>query len=165
MRIPGWTCGSYRLNVNGASEKEEKDGYVYLENFGDDASINLSFDMVPRLVAADSRVAEDNFKAAVTRGPIVYCMEEADNGDMLRQIRIQKNASFTEEITGEFGYDVVTLRTDAKRIIPASDGYKPYGELYSGIESFEEKEISLRLIPYYLWANRGENEMSVYINI
>ena len=121
--------------------------------------------MIPRSIVADPRVAEDNFRACVTRGPIVYCMEEKDNGDMLRQIRIDKDAAFTEEVSREFGYNVVTLRTDAKRVIPTSDGYKPFGEHYSGIESFEEKEISLRLIPYYLWANRGENEMSVYIGI
>ena len=165
LRIPGWTCGSYRLNVNGASEKEIKDGYIYIEDFAEDAVIDISFDMIPRLMAADSRVAEDNLKVAVTRGPIVYCMEEVDNGDKLRQIRIDKNGSFTEEISDEFGYDVVTLKADAKRIIPKESELKPFGELYGEFSSFEEKEISLRLIPYYLWANRGENEMSVYINI
>jgi len=165
LRVPGWAGGSYRLNVKGASKKEIKNGYIYLEEFEDIAVMDISFDMIPRIIVADPRVAEDNFRACVTRGPIVYCMEEKDNGDMLRQIRIDKDAAFTEEVSREFGYDVVTLRTDAKRVIPTSDGYKPFGELYSGIESFEEKEISLRLIPYYLWANRGENEMSVYINI
>lgn len=165
LRIPGWTCGSYRLNVNGASEKEIKDGYIYIEDFAEDAVIDISFDMIPRLMAADSRVTEDNLKVAVTRGPIVYCMEEADNGDKLRQIKLNRNVSFTEEMTGEFGYDVVTLRADAKRIVRTVTSAKPFGELYGEFASFEEKEISLRLIPYYLWANRGENEMSVYINI
>ena len=165
LRIPGWTNGKYRLDVTGASEKEEKDGYIYLGEFSESAAIDISFDMIPRLMAADSRVAEDNLKVAVTRGPIVYCMEEVDNGDKLRQIRIDKNVSFTEEMSGEFGYDVVTLKADAKRIIPSVSAPKPFGELYGEFSSFEEKEISLRLIPYYLWANRGENEMSVYINI
>lgn len=165
LRIPGWTSGSYRLNVNGASEKEIKDGYIYIEDFAEDAVIDISFDMIPRLMAADSRVAEDNLKVAVTRGPIVYCMEEADNGDKLRQIKLDRNVSFTEEMTGEFGYDVVTLRADAKRIVRTVTSAKPFGELYGEFVSFEEKEISLRLIPYYLWANRGENEMSVYISI
>ncbi len=165
LRIPGWTIGKYRLNVTGASEKEEKDGYVYIGNFTEDAVIDISFDMIPRLIAADEKVAEDNFKVCVARGPIVYCMEEVDNGDKLRQIRIDKNGSFTEEICNEFGYDVVTIKTDAKRIIPAASEVSPFGALYNEFASFEEKEISLRLIPYYLWANRGENEMSVYINI
>ena len=165
LRIPGWTDGEYKLDVNGASEKGEKDGYVYIEDFSDSAVIDISFEMIPRIVAADSRVAEDNFKVCVTRGPIVYCMEEVDNGDKLRQIRIDKKGTFTEEISKEFGYDVITLKTDAKRIIPGSSGFKPFGGLYNGFADFEEKEISLRLIPYYLWANRGENEMSVYINI
>ena len=165
LRIPGWTNGKYRLDVTGASEKEEKDGYIYLGEFSESAAIDISFDMIPRLMAADSRVAEDNLKVAVTRGPIVYCMEEVDNGDKLRQIRIDKNVSFTEEMSGEFGYDVVTLKADAKRIIPSVSAPRPFGELYGEFSSFEEKEISLRLIPYYLWANRGENEMSVYINI
>ncbi|MBP5702548.1 MAG: glycoside hydrolase family 127 protein [Lachnospiraceae bacterium] len=165
LRIPGWTNGKYRLDVTGASEKEEKDGYIYLGEFSESAAIDISFDMIPRLMAADSRVAEDNLKVAVTRGPIVYCMEGVDNGDKLRQIRIDKNVSFTEEMSGEFGYDVVTLKADAKRIIPSVSAPRPFGELYGEFSSFEEKEISLRLIPYYLWANRGENEMSVYINI
>ena len=165
LRIPGWVNGEYGINVTGASEKEEKDGYIYLEDFEDSAVIDISFDMIPRLVASDEKVAEDNFKVCVTRGPIVYCMEEVDNGDKLRQIKIGKSGSFTEEISSEFGYDVVTLKTDAKRIIPAGSGLKPFGGLYNEFATFGEKEISLRLIPYYLWANRGENEMSVYINI
>ena len=31
-------------------------------------------------------------------------------------------------------------------------------------EDVEEEEKILRLIPYSLWANRGEGEMSVYFN-
>lgn len=165
LRIPGWAGGEYGLDVSGASEKEEKNGYVYIGDFTEDAVIDISFDMISRLVCSDEKVAEDNFKVCVTRGPLVYCIEEVDNGDKLRQIRIDKKGTFTEEISNEFGYDVVTLKTAAKRIIPAASGLKPFGGLYNEFAFFEEKEISLRLIPYYLWANRGENEMSVYINI
>ena len=165
LRVPGWTGGRYSLNMTGASEKETKNGYIYLTGFEDEAAIEISFDMIPRLISADTRVAEDNFKAAVTRGPVVYCMEGVDNGENLRQIKIDKRGTITEEVSDEFGYDVVTLKASAKRIIPAKTDFKPFGGLYSEFTSFEEKEISLRLIPYYLWANRGENEMSVYINI
>ena len=37
--------------------------------------------------------------------------------------------------------------------------------LYSSYTKPNEKEIDIKLIPYYRWGNRGENEMSVYIRI
>ena len=80
----------------------------------------------------------------------VYCIEEADNGKNLQMLRISKNPDF---------------RLDGGDIL--ADGFreKEETELYSEWKEAEEEAVTLRLIPYYKWGNRGENEMSVYIRI
>ena len=35
--------------------------------------------------------------------------------------------------------------------------------LYHGYRKPKTEPVSLRFIPYYAWANRGENEMTVWV--
>ena len=98
------------------------------------------------------------------RGPVVYCAEEADNGKALREIHIKTPAKIKESITGEFGYDVTTLSVKASRIKSEGEGISSTS-LYKVYTGKTEENIDLKLIPYYLWANRGEGEMSVYLEI
>ena len=165
LRLPGWTGGNFKIQGYERLKTEIKDGYIYCSCFNDDVvTIDLEFDMTPKLVIADEKVAEDAGKVAVVRGPIVYCAEEADNGKALREIHIKTPANLTEEITGEFGYDVIKLSANACRI--KSDGAEISStSLYKTYTGRTIEDIKVKLIPYYLWANRGEGEMSVYLRI
>ena len=60
---------------------------------------------------------------------------------------------------------IYTNRFDGDTVI--ADGFREKEEavLYSEWKEAEEEAVTLRLIPYYKWGNRGENEMSVYIRI
>lgn len=165
FRIPGWTMGSFKIQGYERLKTEMKDGYFYCSCFDDDVTvIDLDFDMTPRLIVADGKVAEDANRCAVMRGPVVYCAEEADNGKALREIHIKTPAKIKESITGEFGYDVTTLSVKASRIKSVGEGISSTS-LYKVYTGKTEENIDLKLIPYYLWANRGEGEMSVYLGI
>ena len=86
FRIPGW-CRDYTINgKKGLREGESvtengetrtvKDGYLIIDRVWEGGEkLELEFPMEVRLMQADGRVREDIGKAAVMRGPVVYCMD------------------------------------------------------------------------------------------
>ena len=86
----------------------------------------------------------------MTKGPFVYCTESIDNGDNLQMLRLNPNTDF-----------------EVKEDCIFADGFreKEDSELYAEYTKPNETPCKIRFIPYYRWANRGENEMSVYIRI
>ena len=76
-------------------------------------------------------------------GPVVYCLEEADNG-AVREMKVDTSAEPRFEYEKNLLGGVGTLYYDA--IVP--DG--------------TVKEV--KAIPYFSWANRGKGEMIVWIN-
>ena len=162
MRVPGW-CRGWTLRVNGAAVTPEvKDGYVALDRAwaaGD--VVELSLDMPVALVRANPRVYEDAGKVAVTRGPLVYCLEEADNTRNLHLIRLGNIAPGDFEVAwkpDKLG-GIVELTSPGLRESDAG-----WGEtLYSGVNAVETSPARLTWIPYYSWANRDPGEMRVWI--
>lgn len=144
VRIPLW-CDEYRFSEN----CEVRDGYAYF-CIDSECVIDCVFEIKTKMIKCSNLVRANNDKVAVTRGPFVYCIEEADNGKNLQMLRISKTPSFRL-----CGNDII------------ADGYreKVCEELYSEWCEAETEETEIKFIPYYLWGNRGENEMSVYIRI
>jgi hypothetical protein len=116
--------------------------------------------MTVKIVEANPLVREDIGKAAVMRGPIVYCLEECDNGAQLQQIYINANQKFSEKYEADLLNGVVTLTTTGKRLSDAGWNGDMLYRTYTG-KTFEDQE--LKLIPYYSWANRGIGEMTVWV--
>ena len=164
LRIPSWCNDKYDFKADRELSQEYKDGYLYLKGFEDDTVIEIDFDMTSRIVVPDSKVREDLGRAALVRGPVVYCMEEKDDGKDLASLYIDATKEIREEETMEFGLPVTALIVSGYRKESSSrnDYVTP---LYKGFEAIVKEEKEIRFIPYRLWANRGEGEMSVYINI
>ena len=141
VRIPGW-LKKFRASLNGVEiEAPVERGYLKVERIwreGD--ALALEFDLEPRRIHADPRVAADAGCAALARGPFVYCFEGADNPVPLRELRLPPDAELKAGENSELR--VRTLRAPGER----------------GGESVE-----LTAIPYYAWANRGVNEMRVWL--
>ncbi len=162
LRVPGW-CKSWRLSVNGeAVEAEPEDGYVCVRRTWEDGDqLVLSMDMPVRLVRANPRVREDAGKLAVCRGPIVYCLEEADNGPDLHLARLggAKPEDFEMEWLPDKLGGIVELRCDGLR--ETDDGWN--GALYASEVPVRAAKSRLTFIPYYSWANREKGEMRVWV--
>jgi DUF1680 family protein len=78
---------------------------------------------------------------AVSRGPIVYCLESVDNPSV----------------------DIFNVNVDPASLKPVFDK-----DLFSGLTKLEGKTISGQLlvfIPYMSWGNRGESKMTVFVNL
>ena len=97
---------------------------------------------------------ENAGKAAVSAGPVVYCVEGVDNGD-LRGLFINSNTHFTVEYSNCYKTNII--KADAVR-------YKDNGSLYSS-KKYSKETTEITLIPYFAFANRGESDMKVWINV
>jgi len=160
MRIPGW-CRDYTLRVNGeTTDAPVRDGYALISGHWQKGSqVELTLSMPVTVIAADPRVRENIGRVAVTRGPLVYCLEEKDNGDALHLVSLPHDAAFTVRHDPDLlgGVDVITAK-----------GYRddtewPADSLYAPFAARQPKETALTFIPYYAWANRGAGEMRVWV--
>ena len=146
IRVPGW-CASFEIS----EPYTLKDGYAYVD-LPLSGEIFVSFDMTPRLVEANAAVRENVGRAALMRGPIVYCMEGRDNGGALSSLFLPENAVFTEEPSA---YGVPVLRTTGFRRKSCKGLYAP---LHYGFD-----DTDMTFIPYFAYANRGVDEMTVWV--
>ena len=162
LRIPGW-CRSWSLELNGQPlTPAVTDGYCTVSrlwNPGD--RLELALDMPVSLVSANPRIYQDAGRIAVTRGPLVYCVEEPDNGKALHLLRlgdVRPEDCCTEWKPDKLG-GIVEIVTPGIRENDAGWG----DVLYSAEKPVEADPVRLTWIPYYAWANREPGEMRVWI--
>ena len=146
LRIPFW-CDSYRIN----KPYTMKNGYAVIELDGSD--VEISFDIEPKMIWADSRIMRDAGRVCIMRGPVVYCAEGIDNGSTLHRFAIARNFKYTVSESKEFG--LPTIEVSAFEKLPFE------GNLYSN-KAPQIIETTLKLIPYNSFANRGETDMLVW---
>lgn len=159
VRIPSW-CNASKLLVNGKEYivKKEK-GYAKINREwqpGDE--VTLLLDMPVETVRSHPAVRENAGKVAIQRGPIVYCLEEFDNGENLQDIQLDSNQPFSVEFKASLLNGIVVIKATGVQ----TNKETIQDQLYTTASlSFIEKELTA--IPYYAWSNRGENEMVVWI--
>ncbi|WP_067929089.1 glycoside hydrolase family 127 protein [Alicyclobacillus shizuokensis] len=159
LRLPGW-CLTPALRVNGEAvdPADAADGYARLNRTwacGD--VIELDLPMQPLRIYPHPELREDAGKVALQYGPIVYCLEEADNGANLRDLTLPREAAIAAKYEPDLLGGVVVLE---------STGYKSAAPAGAALYSYEppsREETLIRAIPYYAWANRGPGEMTVWI--
>ena len=166
LRIPEWSTRTL-VGINGrrATEVPRQGTYLALRRTwkkGD--TVTLAFDMQPRLVAANPRVPEDFGRAAVERGPLVYCLEQHDQpdgvavSDVLLSSGKPFNTSRDEKLLGG---TLTILHQGMTYSKPLADA-----PLYAAPAAFlAQRPVSLTFIPYYAWANRGPAPMQVWIPV
>ena len=160
LRIPGW-CKEASLEINGKqvelSELTEA-GYAKIKRGWHNDKIKLKLNMPAEKVYASPEVREDINKAAIQRGPIVYALEEKDNGDNLAAIYLSDSTELRTQFEADLLGGITTIKADAYKI----DGSGWNGKLYS-TEKPELNEFEIKAVPYYCWNNRGEGEMTVWL--
>lgn len=155
LHLPGW-CREYGISRDGKhAEALMKNGYVNISGPFGETEITLLMRMEPRRMYANERVREEIGKAALQRGPVVFCLEERDNGPCLHQLSLSRGEvlifNADSSVPGSMAIHAGGLRQK-----PASD------ELYTQTPG-QKEPAELTFIPYYAWANRGENEMAVWV--
>ena len=159
-RIPGW-CEKYTLEGVEKSETQTciKGGYLYItREWCADEEIVFDFDMPVRLMQAHTSVRENTGRLAVMRGPVVYCLEEADNGKSLHNLYLNPEGESRVEDFGELGRPMKAIIMQGKRYAESAEAEPLYREYTQS----DYEEVELKYIPYYAWNNRGEGEMQVW---
>ncbi len=161
VRIPGW-CRNAALKVNGKKVQLSsitRKGYARIDReWAKGDKIDLLFPMPVERLRSHPKVRANVGRTALQRGPVVYCLEEADNGPDLNGIALPSGSKLAVKMEKRLlgGVPVITgraIREDAR-----SSG----NELY-GTGGTKTKSTTIKAIPYSLWANRREGEMLVWI--
>ncbi|MFD1465133.1 glycoside hydrolase family 127 protein [Lapidilactobacillus mulanensis] len=160
IRIPTWSQPNYQLAINGVAQSIElNNGYAKISQvWSGTTELTLTLDMSARKTQADPKVTADIGKLAVERGPLVYCLEQADNGSQLPQLALPLTASFIEKTDeNSLAIPFVRLQAEGTRIKEDSDA------LYSTATVRSVEATELNFIPYFAWANRTAGEMEVWV--
>jgi hypothetical protein len=167
VRIPGWT-ETAKVAVNGKFIVGAVAGqYLPIRRrWSGGDTVTLQFNMVPQILEANAQVTENNGRVAVQRGPLVYCMEQIDQGEgvALRDVALRVDKASSSRFEEKFDKDllggVLVLRH-------AGTVYEESAErsgLYFSHDAEQPKSRSVQLtfIPYYAWANRVQTQMQVW---
>jgi len=148
------------LTIDGKPEAiQTENGYIVLNRNFQGNKIELTFDMTPGYVYCAGELQYNTGKAAVMSGPIVYCAEEVDNGPLLSGYVLDDNQPISRaDMPRE-----LSLAGISALAAPAYRYEHNTGDLYSK-EKPGLQPCNVRLIPYFLWANRGVNEMRVFMH-
>ena len=158
IRIPAYAENWKLLSGEKEEKPEIQNGYITMALPAGTHAVTLNLDIHPRWVAANDQVRADAGKAALVKGPIVYCLEEVENGKLLSQVCVKPNEEVKEEASPEgLVGNLPALTYPGTRIKNAGLGDQLYGAL-----KIEKEATQLTAIPYCLWNNRGEGEMLVW---
>ncbi len=162
LRIPGW-CKEAHLSVNGEDVSvadSQQNGYVRLERLWQSGDrIDLHLDMPVARVYAHPDVSADAGRVALQRGPLVYCLETADNAIPLQRIRLPESAELKSTFDPTLLGGLTLIHGEA-RALETEDWS---GTLYRATPAHDSSH-DLVAIPYYAWDNRQPGEMRVWID-
>jgi uncharacterized protein len=162
LRIPGW-CKDATLAINGkrvALSAISQRGYAYVDRTwtpGDVVTLTLA--MPVERVRANPKVSADIGRVALKRGPVVYCLEEADNGGGLHGVVLPQATKFKAAYS-KTTLDGVTVlsATAVKGDLSNWDGKSLYCT-----QAIKRKRTKITAVPYFAWDNRKPGEMLVWV--
>ena len=170
MRIPGWASGKpvpgdlyyfqdstavpVTIKVNGKIALPEiKDGYALIERVwkkGDSIEYDIPM-RVNQLLTKDS-VTTNADRMALQRGPLVYCLEAADNAGNAWNVWVPSNTFFSAIPYHVLDEPVIALSATIPVFTAGNNG--------TTVQNIPQK---ITAIPYYTWCNRGKNSMQVWL--
>lgn len=136
-----------------------QDGYAYLEGCFTDTQLEITFDMPAHFTYANPQVRADAGKVAIEKGPLVYCLEETDNGKRLPSIYIDTSVPLQEEYMATLLGGTCIIKAKGQKL--SEKGWSEH-TLYGNIVP-EYEDIKLQFVPYCYWNNRGDGEMAVWV--
>jgi DUF1680 family protein len=172
IRIPGWARGiaapgglyqfadqtempvTITLNGKPFAYSMEK-GYALIDREWKKGDVvTMQIPMPVRRVTARAELKQNNGRIALQRGPLVYCVEGADNNGEAWNIIVPEGTHFTETAGDVAGEKITALDATLPVLLVSADG-----------NSVNTENRKVRAIPYYTWCNRGSNAMQVWLPV
>ncbi|MFD2256118.1 glycoside hydrolase family 127 protein [Luteolibacter algae] len=163
IRIPEWAEGS-TLKVNGEdSGVEVTAGKFAVLNRGWKAGdkIELDMPMEIKLVEGHARIEEVRNQVALTRGPIVYCVESPDLPEKVSilDVYLPSDSKLEAEYQPDFLGGLTTIKANVALRQDKKEG------MYRVTDKPIWKTAETQFVPFYAWSNRGDSEMTVFVPV
>ncbi|MNW47079.1 Non-reducing end beta-L-arabinofuranosidase [compost metagenome] len=165
LRMPDW-CDRVEAEIDGKTvvfTSGDEAGYIYLDRVWQPGEqVELCFNMPVLRMKGHPNVRHVFGKVALQRGPFVYCLEEADNGAGLYQLRLPVESEFEIVRDDSLRKGLNIIQAAGERCVPnEAAGWSNH--LYQSHSQWHKENTTLKFIPYFTWANRGLGEMSVWV--
>lgn len=163
LRLPDW-CDAPQVSLNGVPvTSEARNGYLHINRrWLEGDTLTLTFPMPVRRVYGNPLVRHVAGKVAIQRGPLVYCLEQADNGEELHNLWLPENATFNAfDGKGLFAHKVLIQAEGVKQTSATPEQQSLWH--YDRSPATRQTQ-TLTFIPWFCWANRGEGEMRIWVN-
>ncbi|MFN5238513.1 MAG: glycoside hydrolase family 127 protein [Bacteroidota bacterium] len=171
VHIPGWAKGDvvpldlyhfreesespvvFRLNGSLIIPSFEKGFAVFNRKWMPGDVLEADMPMRPKRVLANSRVEADQGRFAVRFGPMIYCLEGKDQSDdRVLNLFVPDTAVIRPVFNPALFGGIQTMQFRgflvSKKISPEKADLQP---------------LALKAIPYFMWNNRGADNMTVWI--
>ncbi len=162
LRIPDWRR-DYALSLNGARIQVELErGYALINRewrAGDVLELKLA--MPVERVLPHPAIRQLAGQVALQRGPLIYCLEEVDNGPRLANLCLPDSAWLEAVIDETLFGGVSVIKGQALRIEPVNERADLYR--FQSREGTARRGVNFLALPYFLWANRQAGEMRVWL--
>lgn len=164
IHIPAFTRKNFAVSLPG----EFRDGYYYLDVKAGDV-VEVALEMIPKVNRANIRVARDSGLGAVTVGPVVYCAEGADNDGEVFSFSVDgSKLTLNRQTPAQIG-GFKAVADDLGTVFTVTAGGTSLvaddPEALFFTDGYREVERELKLIPYFMWGNRGLNQMRVWMPV
>jgi DUF1680 family protein len=152
LRIPGWSAATtVKINDSPQRAVAPHGGYLTLhQQWRPGDEVTLQLDMTPRWAQPDRRIDAVRGCAAIERGPLVYCFEQADQPVRLDELAVTPGTQLAEREVTLDGIGRTFQVSVAGRHVPPGPG-------------LAVEEVTAVAIPYFQWDNRGPGAMRVWI--
>jgi uncharacterized protein len=170
IRIPGWaknrpvpgetyqylqaSTANFQLTLNGKPVSyTTENGYAVIDReWKKEDVVSLVLPMEIKRIVASNNVKENINRVALERGPLVYCVEQIDNNGKVMNLLLPDGAVCNTKSEPALLGGIITIEAHASVVEILADGL-----------TIATKPKTIKAVPYYTWANRGEGEMQVWL--
>lgn len=158
IRIPEYTKDNYFIECDGMGmETTLNRGYIRTVAKGNKTTFKLKLDVSAKYIYSNSKIKGNVQKVAICKGPIIYCIEEIDNGIDLHTIAANVDAELVEIIDDNLLGGCTVVEGEGYRYTTNDEKLYTFGKP-------DKEYIKFKAIPYGYWGNRKYGEMGVWIN-
>jgi uncharacterized protein len=163
LRVPAWCKGASATVDGRAVGTLGAGGYLRIERaWKRGGVVELDLPMPARLTEAHPRIESTRGCVAIERGPLVYCLETADNPDgHVADLEIDTAAPLESVWAPDRLGGVVLVKATGWAVDTRPWANQLYREV--GAPPAARRRVALTAVPYYAWANREPGAMRIWI--
>jgi hypothetical protein len=161
VRIPGWAASAdFRVNDEKLSP-HVVNGYAEIRrSWSNGDTIDLTLPLDIQRLEANPQVVYDHGKTALRRGPIIYCLEQADQEAPVGQIILPLEAQLESQYAPGLLGGITVIK--GQGLMRPLDDWKDV--LYQPVRRETTKAVQITAVPYCIWGNRGLGKMAVWMD-